>query len=489
VTHSTDIAIVGAGPAGLEAAVAAAEAGAAVTLVDGYPRPGGQYFKQPPETFITDATGDPNHDDEAQKLFQRLADSGATLFSDTLVWGAFPAPGSEHNEGWLLTLHGPETPRRLQASALILATGAFDRPVAFPGWTLPGVFTAGAVQSLLKSQHVLPGRRFVLSGTGPLQVALAAQLLQAGAEVVAVLEGAQPFGWRGIKHARSLWGQWNRLNEGRDYVRTLREAGVPYRTGWSVIEARGEAEVAEAVIARLDNDWRPIDGTAETLVADALVLGYGFIPATQVSRLLGCDHTFEPKRGGWVPERDERLQTSLPGVFAAGDGAGIGGAALARIEGRIAGLAAAQHVGCLSELAATASIAQQQPALAREQRFAAMLGDLFTPGPGLYSLPNDDTVICRCEEVRLSQIREAVTVGAASVNEVKGLTRCGMGNCQGRVCGDLLARSIAGLLDSSNDYAKTLEAIGAFTVRPPLHPLPLSVLAEAAEESSAAYLD
>ncbi len=475
----SEITIVGAGPAGLEAAIAAAEAGADVVLVDEAPQPGGQYFRQPSPAHQPDTDEPDPTRQQAEALFARLEQTGVRLLPETLVWGAFPAPD---DGDWLLMLHGQAGYRQIQSPAVILAPGAFDRPVAFPGWTLPGVMTAGGVQNLLKVHHALPGRRFVLAGAGPLQLTLAAQLMQAGAEVIAVLEAAQPFGWRGLKHAGALLGQWSRLTEGRDYLRVLRDAGVSYRTGWGVVAAHGESEVEEVEIAQLAGDWHPLPGTQETLAADTLVLGYGFIPATQLSRLLGCQHHFRPKMGGWVPLRDDQMQTSLPGVFAVGDCAGSGGAGLARVEGRIAGLAAARQVGRLDVAAARQAIDSAQSDLLRERRFAQMMGDLFTPGPGLYALPDDSTLICRCEEVTLADIHAALAVGAESVNEVKGLTRCGMGNCQGRTCGDLLARIIATENNRNSDYAKNIEAAGQFTVRAPLHPLPLSILARAADE-------
>jgi NADPH-dependent 2,4-dienoyl-CoA reductase/sulfur reductase-like enzyme len=471
------VAVVGAGPAGLEAAIIAAEAGAEVVLVDGFLRPGGQYFKQTAAGKAVDPVSEPEHHLEAERMFQRLSAAGVRLLTNTMVWGAFPA---EAGQGWLLTMHGPDAPSRLQAEVLILATGAFDRPVPFPGWTLPGVVTAGAVQTLLKNQRVLPGRRFLLSGTGPLQLAVAAHLIQAGAEVLEVLEGAQLSLWKGLKHIPALWGQGSRIREGWSYLRSLRTAGVPYRTGWSVVEARGENELETVVIARLDRGWRPVPGTRQTIAADTLVLGYGFLAATQLTRLLNCEQQFDLALGGWLPRRDELMQTTQQGVFAVGDGAGIGGAPLAQIEGRIAGIAAAGQVGKLAEKAVQEGVARQASQLARERRFARLLADFFTPAPDFYKLANKNTIICRCEEVRLGQIREAVGIGARSVNEVKGLTRCGMGNCQGRVCADLLARAIAAELNTGDDYATHLEKAGAFTARPPIHPLPLTILAEAA---------
>ena len=296
-----------------------------------------------------------------------------------------------------------------------------------------------------------------------------------------MLEGANVVGWQGLRQVMALRGQWARLREGWDYWRTLKQAGVRLRFGWSVVEARGDDEVREVDIARLTDDWQPVANSRETIAVDTLVIGYGFLPSVQLSRLLGCHHEFKSGQGGYVPVRNGQMETSLPGVYAVGDGAGSGGAELSRIEGRIAGLAVAQRLGRLNPQQVQTAIDAQQPALARERRFAEMLGDLFTPGPHYYNMATDNTTICRCEAVSLAEIREAVTHGAQTVNEVKGLTRCGMGNCQGRICGELVARAVVverGLLDS---YPACLEAVGTFTPRPPIHPLPLSVLAEAAE--------
>lgn len=477
IRDQVELAVVGAGPAGLEAALAAAEAGVSVLLIDGYARPGGQYLKQLPAAFRETGRAYPHP--EVQALLHRLAGADdIRLLSDTVVWGIFPA---EATGDWLLALSGPEDSRQVRASVVILATGAYDRPVAFPGWSLPGVLTAGAAQTLLKNQRVLPGRRILLSGSGPLQLAVAAQLVRAGAEVIGMLEAATLDWRRGLHYAPAVWRQWSRLAEGWGYWRTLRRAGTPLRFGWAVIEARGEGQVEAGVIARLDDNGQPRPGTARTVAVDTIITGYGFIPATQLSRLAGCRHTYRPEQGGYVPDRDERLQTSCPGLYSVGDGAGIGGAQLARIEGRVAGLAAAVRLGHLPEAAGAQVIAGQQPALVRERRFAGLLHDLFAPRPGLFGLATDDTIICRCEEVRLADIRQAIRDGAVCASAVKGITRAGMGNCQGRICAELVARAIAAETTEPGDYAGRLAAAGAFTARSPIFPLPLATLAEAAD--------
>jgi NAD(P)H-nitrite reductase large subunit len=297
---------------------------------------------------------------------------------------------------------------------------------------------------------------------------------------VAVLEGANVKWWQNIRQVGAWWGQWSRLGEGWAYWRSLQRASVPLRFGWSVIGARGAETVEEVVIARLNADWQPVPGSEQTFSVDTLVIGYGFIPSTQLSRLLGCTHIFRPELGGYVPCRDDKLQTSCSGVYAVGDGAGIGGVELARLEGRMAGVAVAERLNRLDKNAAQAVIAHLQPVLARERRFAMILGQMFTPGPGLYGLATDDTLICRCEEIRLADIREAVQSGAQTANAVKGITRAGMGNCQGRICAEAVARVIAAEGGNPGEYTRRLETAGIFTVRSPLYPLPLRVLAAAA---------
>jgi thioredoxin reductase/bacterioferritin-associated ferredoxin len=385
---------------------------------------------------------------------------------ETTVWGAF--------EGNQLALYGPTSPPNLQAQAIILATGAYERVAAFPGWTLPGVMTTGAVQTLLKEQRILPGRRVVLAGTGPLQLVVAAELVRAGAQVLAVLEGARVLRealHRPITYGRALLGQWARLSEGLKDDFALRRAGVPFQTGWGVVAAHGQDEIAEVTIAQLDEEWRPIPGTSRRLACDTLCYSYGFVPATELAQLLGVRCEWRPEAGGFVPLRDENMETSIPGVFAAGDGAGVGGGPLALIEGRIAGLAAASRSSSGENTTAILDdIERHKPALRRERRFQQLYAGLFTPGPGLDELAGPDTVICRCEEVTRSEIGEAARAGADTLDAVKALTRCGMGNCQGRVCGPLVAALIA------QETGRQLADIGQFRARPPIFPVPLSAL-------------
>ncbi len=465
--YDVELAVVGAGPAGIEAATTAALAGVGVALIDASPKPGGQFFQQMPDAFQLDNSSEQHA--KARRFLGRVESTGVRLMQNTLAWGIFEGskPGT-----WCLTLHGPEAPPRLNARAVILASGAFDRSIPFPGWDLPGVITAGAVLRLIKSQRLLPGKRAVLSGTGPLQLAAAAHLVEAGAEVAAVCESASGLLRGSIPYLPAFWGQWGRMQEGLRFARRLAGAGVPYRVGWAVTSARGRDRVGEVTMAKLDRNGKPVPRTEIIQVADTVVVGYGLTPGTELCRLVECELEFDARRGGFVPRRNEYMETSCPGIYAVGDCAGIGGAEMAMIEGRIAGHSAAVQLAHITERSALGVASRERAALRREQRFSRMLADLFSPPEGLYAMAEADTIICRCEQVTLGEIREAISYGAQSVSDVKNLVRAGMGNCQGRTCGSIVAHILAA------ETGRALEDVRFFSIRPPVHPLPLGVIEE-----------
>lgn len=458
-----EVAVVGAGPGGMRAALAAAKAGVQVTLIDANRQPGGQYYRQ---ADLSGAPDEHGHQAKGRKLWQEVQAAGVTYLPETVVWGIV----GERT----LALHGPDAPAFVDAQAIILSTGAYDRPVAFPGWTLPGVMTAGAAQTLLKTQGILAGRRIVLAGTGPLQFVLAAELRHAGAEIVAILEGSHNLK-PSVSQVGALWKQWGRLGEGLRSLADLTRHGVPIHMGWGIVSAHpggaGDESVGSIAAGPLDENWRPKPDQVQNLTCDTLLLGYGFIPANSLSVLMGADQVWRPDLGGQVPVRDEMMQTSLPGVYAVGDGAGIGGVLLAEVEGEIAGLAAAGRIQGQAARAAQA-IRKLGKELERERRFQTMYAELFTPEPGLYDLAQTDTILCRCEEVTLGQVQDAVALGQTTTNEVKMVTRCGMGECQGRMCGQLVARAVA------KAAGKTVAQVGLLLPRPPLFPIPIADLAQ-----------
>ncbi len=456
------LAVIGAGPAGLQAAIAAANAGAQVTLIDGYQQPGGQYYRQLPSSFHRQTTD--RHQAEAEALFARLHHPRIALQPRTQVLGIAA-------NGRRLWLHGPDAPTELEAAAVVLATGAYDRPVAFPGWTLTGVMSLGAAQAAVKGQRVLPGNKFLLVGTGPLLLATGAALTRGGAKVAGILEGSTAIRSLPLPQWRALWGQWARLREGGRYLRTLRHARVPFRLGWGIVEALGtpEKEVSGAVIAPLDEQWRPVMERARQIECDTICIGYGFIPETALGRLAGAEYTYESQLGGWVPVRDSFLQTTIHGLFAAGDGAGIGGAAQSTLEGQIAGTAAASLLHMQSNNADL--MHRLRPAikeLDQQHAFQRLYGRLFTPEAGIHTWAREDTILCRCESITRESVEAAVALGAQTVTAVKGLTGAGMGSCQGRLCSHLIAGQIARIT------GKPIATCGQFSIRAPIHPFPMA---------------
>jgi NAD(P)H-nitrite reductase large subunit len=238
-----------------------------------------------------------------------------------------------------------------------------------------------------------------------------------------------------------------------------------------VVRAEGTEAVETVVVARVDRQGQPLPGSEETFEVDTLCLGFGFVPNVELTQLAGCEHQFDPRGGGWVPTVNERLETTVSGLFAAGETAGVGGAGAAMLEGRVAGLAAARRLGYLAEDRLAGELAGLAGRRQRLHRFGTMLNTLFAPRPGLNTITTAATTICRCEGVTAAEVQAAMDSGAANLDALKNSTRVGQGMCQGRTCGPLLAR----LLRQKSGCPA--EAAGCFNVRPPLKPVPLGQLA------------
>lgn len=325
---AADVVVIGAGPAGMAAAIAAGDAGAAVTVVDDGWLPGGQYHRQPPPQLRA-RPGPPIV--EAVQRHPRIE-----LRQSSRVWRVEPGDGTRDHPHRLLIADLPEP---IEASRLVIATGAHDRPLPFPGWDLPGVMTAGGVQAMLKASDVLPGRRVVVAGTGPFIIAVGADLSKRGTEVVAVLELRRD---AARSWARSPGGvlagcMAGKAAEGMGYLRTLRRHGVPIRLGYRIAAARSgpRGEVAEVDVVGPDLGARP-----ETVATDVVAIGYGFTAALELPVAVGCELVRDSADGSEVVRVDDDGRTSVPGVFAAGEITGVGGADLAAVEGRLAGMAA-----------------------------------------------------------------------------------------------------------------------------------------------------
>ncbi len=319
--YTTDIAVVGAGPAGLSAAIEGAKAGAQVLLLDENAKPGGQLFKQIHKFF-----GSREH-----RAGTRGLDIGTDLLEETQALGIEVWLGAEvcgiYPGKQIWAVRDGDRNELVRAKCIIIATGATENAISFEGWTLPGVMGAGAAQTMININRVLPGERVLMVGSGNVGLIVSYQLLQAGAEVQAVIEAAPNIGGYGVHSAK------------------LRRAGVPFYVSHTVKEARGEQRVEAAVIIELDNTWRPVPGTEKELHVDTICIATGLTPLAELAWIAGCRFDYVPTLGGHMPWHGEQMQTSVPGIYIAGDAAGVEEASSAMDEGRLAGINAAACLG------------------------------------------------------------------------------------------------------------------------------------------------
>ncbi len=457
-----DVAIIGGGPAGMAAAIELAAGGADLAVIDAYPQPGGHFFRQPPAEFSKESATADSRQAEYVSLMASLERLNATILSETAVWSIFPA--EESSAGYALHLHGPHPLRSIQARYLLLASGAYDRPMAFPGWHLPGVITPGGAQMLMKGHGILPGKRILVGGSGPLLLGAAAGLAKAGAEVVAVLDAASI--WAGaFKIPRAFWGQTDRLKEAWDYGYTLKRKGVPILFGHTIFGALGETEVAAVAYGRVDAQGRPLKHTEKVIEVDTICVALGFLPNLTLTRHLECEHIYDATLDAFYPQHTETMETTVPNVYVAGDVTGVGGKDMSKLQGQVAGLNILGKLGRLPPEEVKLRVQALEPRLNREARFIHMLKDRLQVRPGLLELIDDDTIICRCEMVTAERIKAAIDDGAQDIRGVKLRTRCGMGPCQGRLCEPTVGHMIAHLTRQPR------EAVGKMSIRPPLSPV------------------
>jgi thioredoxin reductase len=468
-----DIAVLGAGPAGLSAAVAAASQGSRTVLIDAGPRAGGQYWRH--------RDGDDGALHHGWSQFRRLHEELAAhhLLDHRLGHSIWHVERTDEGFVTHTTRTGHTTrddiPRALRSRTVIVATGAYDRQLPFPGWTVPGVFTAGAVQALLKGQGVRAGKRIAVAGTGPFLLPVAAGLAEAGATVVGVFEAGLPTAFG--RHPTAALRNLPKLAEGAGYLRTLRRHRIPYRTRTTVVAAHGTDTVTGATVARLDGQWRIVPGSTHAIDCDTIAVGYGFTPQTEIPLQLGCEMT-QDVDGSLVARVDSRQRSTVDGVYAAGETCGVGGAQLAVIEGELAGLHAAYTANGSSVDRGRLGRLLRRRAVQRS--FATVLHQAYPVPDGWQTWLDDDTTVCRCEEVSAGTVRQAVDdLGATDPRAVKLYARPGMGLCQGRVCGYATTCLVA----RANHRQPTADDLRGMAARPVAQPLTLGALAAGADDN------
>ena len=462
-----DVVVVGLGPAGMTAAVELAERGLKVAVFDENPRPGGQIYRQSPFEFKrTDGQKLGSKSQDGQRLIDRFNQLAGSIevFQNTLIWGIF-----DDRE---LTFKRDQTCDGIGFNKLILCEGACERAVPFPGWTLPGVMTLGGIQKFILNQHVLPGQRVLLSGSGPLLLAVAAEVLKAGVESLSLYDASNTKG--AFKLLIELFRQEGLLSEAFSYLMPILKRLIPMHRSSAVIAARGDGRVEEVDVARLDEKWKPVPGSEKTVGVDIVGLGFGFQPMARLCRLAGCNLEFDLNQRAFKPVVDSSMRTSRPDIYAAGDSAGIGGSKMASVDGHLAALHVASTFGTLSP----EELDQAHNRLTREKnkiaRYMTRLDEMFTPRSGIFDIVQEETVVCRCEETTAGDLLKAIQMKHLNLNSIKKRTRLGMGPCQGKTC-----EAIA--VEMGLKAGVPLSELENLTIRPPITPVPMSVMASYSE--------
>jgi NADPH-dependent 2,4-dienoyl-CoA reductase/sulfur reductase-like enzyme len=455
VDFAIDVAVIGAGPAGLAAAATAAEQGLSVALLDEQANPGGQIYRD-----VTRAGADRlrvlGHDYAAGRaLVDRFAQSTARHVGGAAVWNI--------TRDRVIHYLKDGRSQAITAGQVILCTGAMERPFPIPGWTLPGVMTAGAAQILLKSAGVAPTQPAVLAGCGPLLYLLAWQYLRAGVRIAAIVDTTQRGDYlRALRHIAGALAGWRDVKKGLGLIRSIRKAGIPFYRGATELAVEG-GEGATALSFR-------VGAKTHRVPTDLVLLHQGVVPNNQITASLRVAHRWDDQQLCWVPQADAWGRLALDGFLIAGDGRGIGGGAAAALQGQLAGLAAAHDAKRLSEVERDRQAKPLQSALRRQLHIRPVLDALYRPKIQ-HRVPADDVIACRCEEVTAGELRRMVALGCTGPSQTKAFSRCGMGPCQGRLCGLTVTEVIAQARGVSPPE------VGHYRIRPPIKPITLEELA------------
>lgn len=450
------IIVVGGGPAGMAAALSAAEVHSKVIVIDGASNIGGQYWRHMSVEHL-DEFG-------SATVSAVLNHPNIEVLSGARIWRADYRDGESILQ---ILIFGKS--RELRTKKLILATGAFDRTLPFPGWDIPGVMTPGAAQSLLKGSGVVAGKRIVIAGTGPFLLPVAVGLAQSGATIVGLLEANRRNRW--LKHTFTIVKNIPKLLMALSYHRELKRHKLRFKEGYAVVEAyKNDVGVLESIrVVKVNEDFGIVPNSEFMVKCDVLAIGWGFTSDLSLAGNLGV--LCRKSRDGSISvEVNEFQATSLKGIYAAGEITGIGGAELAQTEGRIAGLSAA-------------GISLKDGSLFRlrmkQLNFAQALADVYPVGKNWKQWLTGPTLICRCEEVSLEDIESAIgDLGATDARSAKLLTRAGMGLCQGRIC----ARTLEDVVETKTGCASSDESSIKFANRPIVTPVTFEELADSLED-------
>lgn len=442
MNKSYHVIIVGSGLAGMAAADLLSRYGLDVLVADDNAHPGGQLLRKSPHAASLKRRFEFDRSRfRGLQLAKRLKKRKVKVLNGTQVLGVYP-------ERTLLLETPDGTVSEYKADAIILATGARERQLPFKGWTLPGVMSTGAAQILMKSSGILPGKKTLIGGSSPLMLLLAAEILANGGEVRALLD--QGMAARKLKAVAAGPMVWPKIFEGAFYLARVATARVPVKQGVRIVEARGQKHLEAVVVAQVDARGHIIQGTKKIYSTDTLAVGYGFSPNIELPQQAGCSVSYAVDKGGWYVNVGGTMLTSMADIYAVGETTGIAGAGKSFVEGQIAAWEILFRKGLVDRQCHEDRIRPLMRQRCQQVRYGRFLNQLCRLHPDCYADVPDETIICRCEEITMGEIRRQLNNGFLTMNGIKKATRCGMGNCQGRTCGPIL-----------------FDIISAFTQRPP----------------------
>jgi NADPH-dependent 2,4-dienoyl-CoA reductase/sulfur reductase-like enzyme len=457
-----DVIVIGAGPAGMAAAVESSSAGARVAVLDENPRPGGQIYREITRNRPERRTYLGPDYWKGKPLAEAFGHSTVDYAPRAAVWSLESRDETVAQTRNVVGVTVAGSARMIEADAVVLATGAQERPMPVPGWTLPGVMTAGAAQIALKAAGAMPSGTVVLAGCGPLLYLLASQLIDAGVSGLTVLDTAQsPFRVGVLRHIPDFMLSPYVLKGISLLVKVRRHANV--FSGVNSIEITGANQVEGVKFSAA--------GKEQTIPTSAVLLHQGVIPSTSLTNAAGCELKWNDEQRAFQPVADHEGRTSKAGIFVAGDGAEIAGAQAAEVSGRITALAALSDSGLVSITAAAARLTTLHTQARRFLRGRAFLDALYSPRQVFLAPRDPETIVCRCEEITVRKLREAIALGPPGPNQLKTFVRCGMGQCQGRLCAATVTEIMA------EEKKVSPSDVGTYRIRSPVKPVRLAELA------------
>lgn len=462
IKSEQDVIVVGAGPAGMAAATVTASAGLSTLVLDENAGVGGQVWRAIGTTpVLTRSILGPDYW-KGEAIVRAFEASGANRLGGATVWSL-----DRHRE---LGVSAGGIARMLKARRVILATGALERPFPVPGWTLPGVMTIGGAQTLLKSSGLIPSGRVVLAGSGPLLWLFADQLIKSGGHIQVILDTTDAAARRGALRHAAGFALSPYLAKGLRLMAAVRRR-VRVVTGVTGLAIEGTA-AAESIV------YRRGSGPSERVLTDTVLLHQGIVPTINLAVAAGIEHRWDDGQLCFAPALDRDGGTGIEGIAIAGDGAGIAGAEAAVERGRLAGIAAARALGSRAGQGPDETAARRT--LEKYVRPRSFLDALYRPAKA-FRVPEGKTIVCRCEEVTAAEIVDTVGIGCEGPNQMKSFLRCGMGPCQGRLCGLTVTELIA------ETRGVPPGTVGYYRLRPPVKPITLAELA-AMEKTESALL-